>query len=205
MESNCTYASNAVRGKTRTSRERALSDRLKRLEDTIQSFVGGENVSSINLQPQPEGTHIINESGSLPGPHGVSVTAAGLATSNGPHTGDQHLQDKVVPSTFHAHNGKTSHVDSSHWASILEDIKEVRESLSTVDPFSLSEPTNDSGSGQSDVSLAPGAEAQLNIKDILASLPTRPICDMLVSRYFNAPYMILGGISFATTLHLISG
>ncbi|KAJ9491144.1 hypothetical protein VN97_g2088 [Penicillium thymicola] len=97
-----------------------------------------------------------------------------------------------MPSTFHTHHGKTSHVDSNHWASILEDIKEVRESLSTVDPFSLSEPTNDSGSGQSDVSLAPGAEARLNIKDILVSLPTRPICDMLVSRYFNAPYMVLG-------------
>lgn len=205
MESNCTYASNAVRGKTRTSRERALSDRLKPLEDTIQSFVGGDNVSSKNPQPQPEGTHTINESGILPSTHGVSVTAAGLATSNGHRTGDQHLQEKVVPSNYHAHNGKNSHVDSSHWASILEDIKEVRESLSTVDPFSLSEPINDSGSGQPDVSLAPGTEARLNIKDILASLPTRPICDMLVSRYFNAPYMVLGEISFATTLHRIPG
>ncbi|KAJ5920406.1 hypothetical protein N7516_011264 [Penicillium verrucosum] len=192
VEFNCTYASNAVRGKTRTSRERALSDRLKRLEDTIQSFVEGENVSSTNTQPQLEGTHTINESGSLPSTHGVSVVTARLATSNEVRTGDQHLQEKVMPSTFHAHHGKTSHVDSNHWASILEDIKEVRESLSTVDPFSLSEPTNDSGSGQSDVSLAPGAEARLNIKDILTSLPTRPICDMLVSRYFNAPYMVLG-------------
>lgn len=160
-------------------------------------------MSSTNPQPQLEGTHTINESGSLPSTHGVSVVTARLATSNEPRTGDQHLQEKVMPSTFRAHQGKTSHVDSNHWASILEDIKEVRESLSAVDPFSLSEPTNDSGNGQSDVSLAPGAEARLNIKDILTSLPTRPICDMLVSRYFNAPYMVLGRISFATTLHHI--
>ncbi|OQE39316.1 hypothetical protein PENCOP_c007G05878 [Penicillium coprophilum] len=31
-ESTCQYAANAVRGKTHTSRQRALSDRLKRLE-----------------------------------------------------------------------------------------------------------------------------------------------------------------------------
>jgi hypothetical protein len=55
------------------------------------------------------------------------------------------------------------------------------------------------------VSLALEPETRLEIKDILASLPARPICDMLVSRYFNAPYMVLGGISFVTTLQCMSG
>ncbi|KAK4862539.1 hypothetical protein LT330_002672 [Penicillium expansum] len=177
---------------TRSSKERALSDRLKRLEDTIQSFVQGENVSHTASQPHSEVAHTINESKSSSGAHGVSAAATGLAASNGLRTGDQNLQDKEVRSTSNAHHGKNSHVDSSHWVSILEDIKEVRESLSTVDPFSLSEPTSEGGSGQSDVSLPIGPEAKLDIKDILVSLPTRPICDMLVSRYFNAPYMVLG-------------
>ncbi|KGO76432.1 Transcription factor, fungi [Penicillium italicum] len=180
------------RTETRASKERALGDRLKRLEDTIQSFVRGENASQINPPPQSEVAHATHESGSLSNTHGVSVAATGLAASNGSHVGDQHFQEKAVHSTSHAHHGKTSHVNSSHWVSILEDIKEVRESLSTVDPFALSEPTSDGASGQSDVSLATGPEARLNIKDILVSLPTRPICDMLVSRYFNASYMVLG-------------
>ncbi|CAI7663727.1 unnamed protein product [Penicillium glandicola] len=191
VQSSCLYASNAVRGKTNTSRQRALTDRLKRLEDAIQSFVGGEDVPQTNPQPQ-SGSYTVNESGSLPGTHGGSVAPARLATSNGPPTGDQYLQQKPNPDTLHASHAKTSHVDSSHWASILEDIKEVRESLSAVDPFSLSEPTSDGGSGQLDVSLSVGPETRLNIKDILVSLPTRPICDMLVSRYFNARYMVLG-------------
>ncbi|KAF3028370.1 hypothetical protein E8E15_003643 [Penicillium rubens] len=173
---------------TRTPRERALSDRLKRLEDTIQSFVG-ENVSQTNPHPQLEGSHTFNENGSLPNTHGISIAAPGLAASDEPRTGDQHLLQKAVPSTTKAHHGKASHVESSHWVSILEDIKEVRESLSAVDPFSLGEPTSDGGSGQPDVSLALEPETRLEIKDILASLPARPICDMLVSRYFNAPYM----------------
>lgn len=205
MESNCLYASNAVRSKTRALKERALSDRLKRLEDTIQSFVGGQDASQTNPLPQSEVAHTVNWGGSLPSARGVSVATTGLAASNGPRTGGQHLLKKAIPGNSHAHHGKTSHVDSSHWVSILEDIKEVRESLSAVDPFSISEPTNDGGSGQPDVSLAHGPETRLNIKDILISLPTRPICDMLVSRYFNASYMVLGGISLATTLHCVPG
>ncbi|KAJ5374000.1 hypothetical protein N7517_006006 [Penicillium concentricum] len=192
VQSACQYASNAVRGKIHTSRQRALSDRLKRLEDSIQSFVAGENVFQTYLQPQSGGVHTFSEGGSLPSSHGVLVAPTRLPTSNEPRIGDQHLQEKAVPNTLHTHQGRNSHVDSSHWVSILEDIKEVRESLSAVDPFSLIEPASDGGSEHPDLSLALGSEHRLNIKDILVSLPTRPICDMLVSRYFNARYMVLG-------------
>ncbi|KXG53681.1 Transcription factor [Penicillium griseofulvum] len=144
-----------------------------------------------NLQTHSEETHTV-EGAILPSSQGVSVAATGLAASNEPRIGDQHLQEKAMPDTLHTH-GKTSHVDSSHWVSILEDIKEVRESLSTVDPFSLLEPTSDDRTSENpDLSLALGSEHGLKIKDILVSLPTRPICDMLVSRYFNARYMVLG-------------
>jgi len=148
-----------------------------------------------NLQTHSEETHTV-EGAILPSSQGVSVAATGLAASNEPRIGDQHLQEKAIPDTLHTH-GKTSHVDSSHWVSILEDIKEVRESLSTVDPFSLLEPTSDDRTSENpDLSLALGSEHGLKIKDILVSLPTRPICDMLVSRYFNARYMVLGRLSF---------
>jgi hypothetical protein len=150
-------------------------------------------VSQTNPQTQSEETHTV-EGASLPSSHGVSVAATGLAASNEPRIGDQHLQEKAIPDTLHTY-GKTSHVDPSHWVSILEDIKEVRESLSAVDPFSLLEPPRDDGTSEHpDLSLALGSEHGLQIKDILVSLPTRPICDMLVSRYFNARYMVLGSL-----------
>jgi hypothetical protein len=81
---------------------------------------------------------------------------------------------------LHSKGGQLNYIDSSHWRSILNDIKEVREQLSIQDEPDIEV--------QPEVDLVFGPQPT---SDILQSLPSRPVCDGLLSQYFNATYMIL--------------
>lgn len=89
-------------------------------------------------------------------------------------------------------DGQLNYIDRSHWQSILEDIKEVREHLNT----SSSESSPDLAIHDLKA-VVPGAsflfseQIPANLIQILTSLPPRPRCDMLVSVYFNSRYMML--------------
>jgi hypothetical protein len=176
VESNCQYAANAVRGKPYASRQRALNDRLKRLEESIQSFVVEGKVQ----QTAEESKNLDNES------QFIDQANTTKSTSNGAF--GNKIQ-KEIPGALGGRS-QSNYVDPSHWVSILGDIKEVRESLSTVDNFSFNDESD--GGLQPEIILAVGSESPPSIDDILTILPTRPTCDMLVSQYFNSRYMVLG-------------
>lgn len=182
IKSTCQYAANAVRGKGHVSKQRALHDRLRRLEDSIESIIGGVQTPQITEKTaQAEDTRNATQ---ITG----HISANNLLSGNSNAT----IQQNQIPQK-EANRGQDGYVDPSHWVSILDDIKEVREHLNNGDKFSLREAIDDVGGDlQPEVSLADGLEHSLNINHILAALPTRPICDMLVSRYFNSRYMVLG-------------
>jgi hypothetical protein len=93
--------------------------------------------------------------------------------------------------TLHVRGGQTNYVDSSHWLSILHDIKEVREELSLSNTQVQEDESFDDFGPQPEVDLMFGPLQPLTIPEILRSLPPRPVCDSLLSQFFNSKYMIL--------------
>jgi hypothetical protein len=89
--------------------------------------------------------------------------------------------------------GQVNYIDSSHWQSILEDIKEVRDHLSVLNNSTLqSESISEKNHANPDPSLIFGSVPTIDLSDILSSLPPQPIREMLLSWYFNSRFMILG-------------
>lgn len=86
-------------------------------------------------------------------------------------------------------------MDASHWESILEDIREVREHLSpanTTPSYGETRGESIDAPGQPDAGFLFGTAADTSIEQIIAILPAQPICDMLLSWFFNARFMNLG-------------
>ncbi|TVY29882.1 Equisetin cluster transcription factor [Lachnellula hyalina] len=93
--------------------------------------------------------------------------------------------------TLHVQGGQTNYVDSSHWLSILHDIKEVREQLALSSTQEQEDDSFDRIGPQPEADLVFGLQQPLNIIEIIRSLPSRPVCDSLLSQYFNSQYMII--------------
>jgi hypothetical protein len=91
--------------------------------------------------------------------------------------------------TLHVQGGQMNFVDSSHWLSILHDIKELRESLNN----SQVQGNESIGilSPEPETDLVFGALQLPTLREIIWSLPSRPVCDSLLSQYFNMQYFIL--------------
>lgn len=102
----------------------------------------------------------------------------------------------LTPETPHlqeSDDGQVNYIDPSHWQSILEDIREVREHFSPSKPTPSSDKPDDGSAGpETDPSLLFGSKSRVSMDDVLSSLPSQPICDMLLSRYFGARFMVLG-------------
>ncbi|RGP79283.1 transcription factor [Fusarium longipes] len=95
-------------------------------------------------------------------------------------------------------SGLRGHVDSSHWSSILENIKAIREELPSDSPPDRNQISSSNSPGtesESQQRMSPdldfGSSAGLEIKSILAALPPRHICDTLISTFFRWHYSML--------------
>jgi hypothetical protein len=175
-----------------------VKDRLNNLERLISSLLSGQASTKA-----------------------VSISTSSIAGSN--DVGEQMLVNTGCPeqvsqistteATVHesphlseAGDGRVDYIDRNHWLSILDDINEVREHLSTA---SVSTPVPSTLSSASASSVAPGRQLRVSeprhlsqvhgndsftgtLDAILRTLPTRPICDMLISSYFNSRWMVLG-------------
>ncbi|CAM1510895.1 Fc.00g084080.m01.CDS01 [Cosmosporella sp. VM-42] len=93
-----------------------------------------------------------------------------------------------------------SYVDSSHWSSILEDIREIREQISPSNIPGQVAMVESSTTGsdwtlaeepQGDTDLVLESAEKLDLQQILGSLPSRQVCDGLVSNYFRSRFTIL--------------
>lgn len=176
-----------------------LTERLRNLEALVSSFAAQELV--IQQRRRTEGDKAAND-------HATSTASAEEPTvmpspSSIAHPSSESVHQKGLnpetPRIRQTHDGHVNFVDSSHWLSVLEDIREVREHLSPTG--SIPAPDVPKGSGASwdpeppEVSSVLGLEASITLGDILTSLPPRPICDRLLSLYFNSRFQVLGECS----------
>ncbi|KAI0451811.1 hypothetical protein F5B21DRAFT_485668 [Xylaria acuta] len=183
----CHYAANASRGHTGPSKQRNLQDRLNTLENLIASFVSGDTIvrAKTNLDKELDLDR-------------VETVSPSIEQSNKPIQPDSdssnhgRAEDALTPEAPHlqeAGDGQVNYIDPSHWQSILEDIKEVREHLAIPD-----QPPPQSATHRvlADASHLFGSIPNATFTEILSSLPPQPKCDKLVSWYFSTQVFISG-------------
>ncbi|KXJ85749.1 fungal-specific transcription factor domain-domain-containing protein [Microdochium bolleyi] len=191
---SCTYASNAIRGGSKAGKKtkpRDLNDRLASLESLVSSFLSQSSGAPTQLSTS---LHSVNEAAVVTPDLGSTVEHLRRAAIS-----IEAMADDVPDARQRADN----HIDPSHWLSILDDIKEVREHLASTVVESASPSTQPStnenpdyssrDTGGSDPSLVLGAgHTPSTLGEIIARLPARSVCDMLLSWYFNSQFMVLG-------------
>ena len=177
-----------------SSKKTNLTDRLRTLETLVSSFAAQDLV--VQQRTRTDGSSTLND-------HAVSAmlneqpnigTGPGVNDSN--QSKIQKGLDPETPRIRQTHDGHVNYVDSSHWLSILEDIREVREHLSPdggLPPQDMSRTNAVSSEPElPEVSSVLGLGASASLDEILTSLPPRPICDRLLSHYFNTRLQVLG-------------
>lgn len=178
----CQYAPNADRSKADAKRA-PVSVQLKRLEDMIANLTQSNGGPSNHVDPELD--------------HVTQHLVGGL-----PQT-----QPEPTSAVESDPGQQPSFIDSSHWLSILEDIKDIREQLSPGKSSeddesgnggsSFPDTSSDAFSGFGAQSYNFGTDLGLNrevtttLKEVLSGLPPRNICDFWVSHYFGSKYMML--------------
>lgn len=213
---SCIYATNAVRnssninrtggasaGRSRSVKPRDLKDRLSSLETLVSSFLAQSSsptTAAVPLQGLSQVTsHEMDGSIDLTTEQLSRTTFS--AEDQGYRTVSANEADNKGAVSTEVMLGSVKFIDPSHWLSILDDIKEVREHLagqedsdSTPDTLDNA-PASTTPSGSSDPSIllaSPPAHGTASLDEILTRLPAKSVCDMLLSWYFNSQFMVLG-------------
>ena len=193
--SSCVYAANATRHKPAPPSSRAMKDRLNRLEHLVSSFINKD--TAIPITPYSESS---NSSQDLSGaPAQQPARRHSPASSNLSKDYQSELLTPESPHLQETDDGQVNYIDRSHWMSILDDIKEVREHIDGTSRSTMQEPAQpEFKEGSSDASYLFSSSQTPTLGDILATLPSRSICDMILSSYFNSTFMVLGKQSILT-------
>lgn len=138
------------------------------MENIVSQFLQ----NGVTIKPQDKQTYSSND-----------------ATDNTEAPGDK--VSTASSGSLHVRDGQMTYVDSNHWLSILDDIKEVREQLSLSDIHIQENPFDDALGPDNEVDLMFSPMPSHNLREILQSLPPRPVCDSLLSQYFNLTYMVI--------------
>ncbi|KAK8134466.1 hypothetical protein PG984_006478 [Apiospora sp. TS-2023a] len=191
----CAYAPNASRARSEPNKPRDMKDRLNNLEKLVSSFLAGE--APALASPSATGGSSSTDNETIPTlvntprseRYSESIAAdVGLSRPNGDAT--------LSPETLNLQatgDGQVNYIDPSHWLSILDDIKEVREHLSVPNqPMAHSAMVLDSNHMVPDATFLSMPTQTLGLSGALSALPTRPTCDRLISWYFNSRFMVLG-------------
>ncbi|KAK7978076.1 hypothetical protein PG996_004122 [Apiospora saccharicola] len=191
----CAYAPNASRARSEPNKPRDMKDRLNTLEKLVSSFLAGE--APALASPSATGGSNSTDNETIPTlvntprseRYSESIAAdIGLSRPNGDAT--------LSPETLNLQatgDGQVNYIDPSHWLSILDDIKEVREHLSVPNqPMAHSAMALDSNHMVPDATFLSMPTQTLSLSGALSALPTRPTCDRLISWYFNSRFMVLG-------------
>lgn len=105
----------------------------------------------------------------------------------------------VTSGSLHFRDDQMSYVDSNHWLSILNDIKEVQEQLSLSNNNIQGNRSVDKTGSEEELDLMFSPMPSHSIREILQSLPPRTVCDSLLSHYFNSRYMVLRELRYFYT------
>ncbi|EED14297.1 conserved hypothetical protein [Talaromyces stipitatus ATCC 10500] len=172
-KSACKYASNAIRNPKR--RKSNVGERLRRVEKLVSELVGEPNLDDRVLDSQGDG--IVNSSRERFATRNDHIYAHESAS-------ERETQPRVSKKA-------RAHIEKAHWLSILDDIKEVREELAQSEIMTSPEENEDIIEQEEEIDLVLGPTQKLpTFQNIINSLPSRPICDTLLSQYFNAPMIL---------------
>lgn len=189
----CRYAPNASRVvNPGTSKQRDLKDRLNALESLVSSFLSGD----ANIQTRGRSSsHADASHYDTAAYHSPTPVHEPTPPDTSPST-DEKEENSLTPEMPHlqeTEDGQVNYIDPSHWLSILEDIKEVREHLDASNqPRQQSDPGSGSNGPLADASFLFGSVPNTHFREILSSLPPQPVCDKLVSWYFYAHTFVSG-------------
>lgn len=195
--SSCKYAANASRvGGVRTATPKSsFTDRLRKLEELVSSFLAdGAVVQSINPASHSN-TNGDNVNLAAPAPEQLtSQSESGEGGVLQPNN-KQRAAEMETPRMFETRGGQIRYVDPSHWLSILDDIKELREHISPPDDSSVRHHVTSNHAEtarEPGFSLLFGLNQTPSLQEILGDLPPQSACDRLLSHYFNTRHQVLG-------------
>jgi hypothetical protein len=146
-----------------------VQDRVRQLEDMVMTLLNSQTILDQDV-PTAE------KSPSTTSPAGP-IKDGGFTQSAAPSPDNQ--MDPNVPEAslgkFTRARDQVNFVGSEHWEAILEDIAELKIDLETPDTSEI-------------VDFKPQILFGINHasrSEIMSSIPPRPICDMLISRWFR--------------------
>ncbi|RLM00718.1 hypothetical protein CFD26_107814 [Aspergillus turcosus] len=202
--SSCTYAQASARRKNATQNSASSSpddmqNRIDRLESLVLSLMtnGSQSAGPAAAMAAISGTS--SSGGSLNQGHDIDLDEE---TSNAPEESDTEQVTKSF-GIMKVDNNKSYYISDAHWASVLNDIAEVRNYFHThkkqyeeqAEKFkATSFPSDVPGS-----TLLLGVMKPASRAEIMSSFPSRYTTDMLIARYFNSydpATLILHGPTF---------
>ncbi|GAQ11932.1 hypothetical protein ALT_9253 [Aspergillus lentulus] len=189
--SSCTYAQVSARRKNATQNSASSSpddmqNRIDRLESLVLSLMtnGSQSAGPAAAMAAISGTS--SSGGSLNQSHDIDLDEE---TSNAPEESDTEQVTKSF-GIMKVDNNKSYYISDAHWASLLNDISEVRNYFQTykkqyeeqAEKFKTTKlPSDVPGS-----TLLLGAMKPASRAEIMSSFPSRYTTDMLIARYFNS-------------------
>lgn len=170
----CHYASNADRQDKRFD-GKPLADRLKNIESL--------NATAAQKTQKPHPTSFMHTNKDI-------AQKLGISGSDNIHLS---RSEAVASGGYIASSGLVGQVDSSHWSSMLNNIRAIRDELPAASPHTLtlsSVTLNDDGAA-SDANFDMASPDGVTFEHILSALPPRQVCDTLVSLFFLSHYTMM--------------
>ncbi|RKK83967.1 hypothetical protein BFJ69_g2269 [Fusarium oxysporum] len=192
----CQYASNADRHDKRGEKNESVADRLKNLESLIAT-VAQKSQKKDSLSALSLNENSLQKEYQIPSPRNAQPS------QNFRSEAVAHSDDNIT-------SGLVGQVDSSHWSSILENIRAIRDELPAASPqtSTLSSVTLNNEASTSEADFDMGSPDGLSIEHILSALPPRQYESFWDSPSETSPVwiaLLLALLSLSAGVYEISG
>ncbi|KAF8861773.1 hypothetical protein BDZ45DRAFT_586481 [Acephala macrosclerotiorum] len=146
-----------------------LQDRVRQLEEMVNNLLGSQTITDQDVPVEAKSPALANSAG--PRDDG------GFAPYAAPSPDSQMDSNipKVSSGKFTKARDQESFVGSEHWEAILEDITELKIDLETPNTSEIDDPNPRILFGENHASRS----------EIMSSIPPKPVCDQLISRWFR--------------------
>ncbi|QKD58920.2 uncharacterized protein FOBCDRAFT_252559 [Fusarium oxysporum Fo47] len=192
----CHYASNADRHDKRGEKNESVADRLKNLESLIAT-VAQKSQKKDSLSALSLNENSLQKEYQTPSPRNAQPS-------------QNFISEAVAHSDDNIASGLVGQVDSSHWSSILENIRAIRDELPAASPqtSTLSSVTLNNEASTSEADFDMGSPDGLSIEYILSALPPRQYESFWDSPSETSPVwiaLLLALLSLSAGVYEISG
>lgn len=157
----------------RSARQQAtntqLQDRVRQLEDMVNSLLNGQTIPDQDVSTAARSPIVTNT--------GAQASDGGFTPSAAPSPYNQMDPNLPKPSSgkFTGAKSQESFVGSEHWESILDDITELKIDLENPETTEIDDHNPQILFGENHASRS----------KIMSSIPPKPVCDVLISRWFK--------------------